>query len=262
MSAPHPPQGPPPRRPHQQGIPPHSEAAAPQRSQPREPQPSPRPAPVPPHAQPQPSAQQRPAQPRPNAQPHPPAQQRPAPQKPPAQHERRDQQPPAGSAPQQPAPPQGRVDDSLNPVSSRLIPASVLGSGIVWLIVLLVAAIPSYFFSWWILAAVAAVCLVVYGLEIVLTIRQVKAMGYRERDEDLIIRRGILVQSTTVVPYGRLQYVEVSAGPVQRMFGIAKLELHTASASTDAHISGLPRDEAHALRDRLSARGRAHLAGL
>ncbi|GAA4284676.1 PH domain-containing protein [Brevibacterium daeguense] len=96
----------------------------------------------------------------------------------------------------------------------------------------------------------------------VVVVRQVKRLGYAERGDDLLIRRGILFRSTTVVPFGRMQFVDVSSGPVERMFGLATVKLHTASAATDATIPGLPKDEADRLRDILAARGEAQLAGL
>lgn len=96
----------------------------------------------------------------------------------------------------------------------------------------------------------------------VITLRQAKAIGFAEREDDLLIRRGIMFHRTTVVPYGRLQFVDVDAGPVDRMFGLASVKLHTASASTDANIPGLPRDEAERLRDSLAGLGQANLAGL
>lgn len=92
--------------------------------------------------------------------------------------------------------------------------------------------------------------------------RQVRALGYAERDEDLLVRKGILFRSLTVVPYGRMQYVDVTAGPVARSFGIATVQLHTASAGTDAEIPGLPAAEAARLRDQLAARGEARRSGL
>lgn len=95
-----------------------------------------------------------------------------------------------------------------------------------------------------------------------LIFRQTKALGYAERTFDLLVRHGIMFHTTSVVPYGRLQYVEVSSGPIERMFGLAGVELHTASASTDATIPGLPRAEAERLRDELAARGESQLAGL
>ena len=64
------------------------------------------------------------------------------------------------------------------------------------------------------------------------------------------------------MPYGRMQYVEVAAGPVARAFGLARVQLHTASPGTDSHLAGVPAVEAARLRDRLTARGEARLAGL
>ncbi|MDO5494647.1 MAG: PH domain-containing protein [bacterium] len=92
--------------------------------------------------------------------------------------------------------------------------------------------------------------------------RQVKAIGYAEAQEDLIIRKGILFKSMTVVPYGRMQFVDVHQGPLDRAFGVSEVKLHTAAATTDASLSGLPGDEAARLRDRLTERGEARLAGL
>lgn len=92
--------------------------------------------------------------------------------------------------------------------------------------------------------------------------RQVRAMGYAERADDLLIRKGIVYRTMVVVPYGRMQYVDVQAGPLARAFGIAQVQLHTASPGTDAAIDGLPADEASRLRDQLASRGEARLAGL
>jgi membrane protein YdbS with pleckstrin-like domain len=41
-----------------------------------------------------------------------------------------------------------------------------------------------------------------------------RSWAYREREEDLIVARGVLVRRISVVPYGRMQFVEVTAGPV------------------------------------------------
>lgn len=146
-------------------------------------------------------------------------------------------------------------------VSPRLVPARVITAAI-WLVVPFVAGIVlAVVFSpwWWILAASM---LLIFVWELWLAPRQVRAMGYAEREDDLLIRRGILFRSMVVVPYGRMQFVDVSAGPLQRHLGIATVQLHTAAASTDATIPGLRPEEAELLRDRLAARGQARLAGL
>ena len=91
---------------------------------------------------------------------------------------------------------------------------------------------------------------------------QVAAIGYAEREDDLIVRRGVMFRSLTVVPYGRMQYVDVTAGPVDRALGLATVRLHTASAASDATVPGLTTEAAALLRDRLTAAGQARLAGL
>ncbi len=92
--------------------------------------------------------------------------------------------------------------------------------------------------------------------------RRVRAWSYTERDDDLIVSRGVLVRRQSVVPYGRMQFVNVTAGPVERLFRLATVKLHTAAAASDARIPGLERDEAARLRDRLAALGEAKAAGL
>ena len=92
--------------------------------------------------------------------------------------------------------------------------------------------------------------------------RRVSAWGYLERADDLLIRRGVLVQRLSVVPYGRMQFVDVTAGPIERSFGLATVRLHTAAAATDARIPGLDTAEAARLRDQLASLGEAHAAGL
>src|SRR6266705_2161071 len=89
-----------------------------------------------------------------------------------------------------------------------------------------------------------------------------RSWAYQERDDDLIVERGVLIRRLSVVPYGRMQFVDVTAGPVDRVFRLATVRLHTAAAASDARIPGLEREEAARLRDRLAALGEAKAAGL
>lgn len=160
-----------------------------------------------------------------------------------------------------PADPFDPPDVTWDRVSPRLVPARLVVVG-VWLGLPLVASalLAVLVTPWlWIVTAVCVVLMVWVGL---LVPRQVRAIGYAERDDDLLIRSGILFRELVVVPYGRMQFVDVTAGPLDRRLNIAKVQLHTASASTDAEIPGLTPDEAERLRDRLTARGEARLAGL
>lgn len=92
--------------------------------------------------------------------------------------------------------------------------------------------------------------------------RSCASWRYAEREDDLLIRRGVLIQRLVVVPYGRMQLVDVTAGPLARRFDIARVQLHTAAATTDATIPGLRPSEAARLRDALTERGEARSAGL
>jgi membrane protein YdbS with pleckstrin-like domain len=114
----------------------------------------------------------------------------------------------------------------------------------------------------WLAILVPAAALVLAAWRLVLIPRQVRAIGYAERDDDLLIRRGIFCQRTLAVPYGRRQYVDIGVGPVERGLGLCTLKLHTASPGTNATIPGLPAGEGARLREQLAARGEARLAGL
>jgi membrane protein YdbS with pleckstrin-like domain len=92
--------------------------------------------------------------------------------------------------------------------------------------------------------------------------RRVQAWAYCEREDDLLVRRGVLFTRLSVVPYGRMQFVDVTAGPVERSFGLATVRMHTAAAASDARIPGLSTADASRLRDQLAALGEAKAAGL
>jgi uncharacterized protein len=92
--------------------------------------------------------------------------------------------------------------------------------------------------------------------------RRVRAWRYQERDDDLLVGRGVLIRRLSVVPYGRMQYVEVTAGPIERLFKLARVRMHTAAFASDARIPGLEPGEAARLRDQLAALGEARAAGL
>jgi len=111
-------------------------------------------------------------------------------------------------------------------------------------------------------AAGLALAAAATGLLLVAVERRFAAWGYLEREDDLLVRRGVLVRRTSVVPYGRMQYVDVTAGPLDRRLGLATVTLHTAAAATDASVPGLLAAEAARLRDRLAALGEARQAGV
>jgi len=148
------------------------------------------------------------------------------------------------------------------PVSPRLAGARRVLMMSVLLLLAVLFALPALLLSRpWMLVLPGVV--LAFGIWSWLVIgRQVRAMGYAERADDLLFRSGVMWKRVVVVPYGRMQYVDVHAGPVDRAFGIAWVRLHTASASSHVAIPGLVPAEAARLRDRLASRGQAQLAGL
>jgi membrane protein YdbS with pleckstrin-like domain len=153
------------------------------------------------------------------------------------------------------------TDVSWLPVSPRLATGRRLAVAVPAVVLAVLALAVAAFTTWWV-AFLALVPLVAAGWAWWVIGRQVHALGYAERDEDLLVRRGLMFRSLVVVPYGRMQFVDVEAGPLARKLGYAAVQLHTASPSTDAAIPGLVPDEAARLRDRLARRGEARLAGL
>jgi membrane protein YdbS with pleckstrin-like domain len=154
--------------------------------------------------------------------------------------------------------------EGWNPVSPRLTSARRLTLLLVY--VLVVGAIVALF----VIAAVPRIAAWI-GLAVAVAVfvwlwwligRRVRSFGYAERDDDLLVTSGIMFRRLVIVPYGRMQLVDVKAGPIDRRMGITTVQLHTAAATTDASIPGLEPDTAAALRDRLAKRGEQRSAGL
>jgi uncharacterized protein len=167
------------------------------------------------------------------------------------------------------------ADDSLfaepgldwHPVSAKLVTerrVPVVAMAVIGLALLLIGiATATSSQGGYVPAMIGALLLAVAALGwFVVVPRMVGSWRYAEREQDLLVSHGRLVRRLAVVPYGRMQVIEVSANPLSRRLGIATVTLVTASATTDARIPGLPVDTAQRLRDRLAAKGEAMTAGL
>ena len=92
--------------------------------------------------------------------------------------------------------------------------------------------------------------------------RGARNWAYAEQEEDLYITCGLLVRHVIAVPYGRMQFVEVTAGPLQQAFRLSTVRLNTASPHSRGRIVGVTPREAARLRDRLTELGQTRSAGL
>lgn len=115
---------------------------------------------------------------------------------------------------------------------------------------------------WWPAGLIEVAAAVIIVARWIVIGRNWRSWGYLEREDDLYITHGVLFRTLTAVPYGRMQLVEVRTTPLQRAYGLATVQLITASASTDAVIPGLLPQEAARLRDRLTELGEVRASGL
>ena len=147
-----------------------------------------------------------------------------------------------------------------HPVSPKLVSVRSLVTLIALGLPMVLGAVLAAVITPWLWIAPGALFIIgVWSLWLIR--RQVPAIGYAEMGDELAVRRGIMFKKLTLVPYGRMQYIEVDSGPIARRYGIATVTLHTAAVS-EAEIPGLPHEEAVRLRDRLSKRSESMLAGL
>lgn len=136
------------------------------------------------------------------------------------------------------------------------IVGSAIAGGVVGTLILLVVPVP------WIGGIVLAAVAVTTVIRLIVAPRRVRSIGWILREDDLVVRRGILLSRLVAVPYGRMQLVDVNRGPVARLLGLAELRLVTAAATSDVTLPGLPEPEAAELRDALVARAEERRVGL
>ena len=168
------------------------------------------------------------------------------------------------------------VDDIFSPTGGEWVPVSprlATARRTVLVISGVLTAVAWSVVTFWLGATVApaltvigavGLVVIVAGVAVALALigRVVRSWGYALTDDILYIRRGRVFRSLVAVPYARLQFVDVTAGPLDRRFDLAGVQLHTASAATDANIPGLPSERAAELRDTLTTLSEGRYAGL
>ena len=103
--------------------------------------------------------------------------------------------------------------------------------------------------------------IVALGVTIFIPGRRYRAWTYRTSEDELHIQQGIWVRSRTIIPFGRVQHIDVSQGPVERHYGVATLTLHTAGTRSAAvALPGLDLDQAEQMRDGIRSKIRQDLA--
>ncbi len=143
------------------------------------------------------------------------------------------------------------LDGTWHQISPRYAVSQVLQNVIFIVFVVVAAAVLALALdqTWaWIPAGVVVLITLI---TLVVIPRQARAVGYMLRADDIVFRKGILWQRMIAVPYGRMQLVDITQGPLDRAFGISQLKMVTAAATTGVQIPGLAQTAAEALRDTL-----------
>ena len=75
-------------------------------------------------------------------------------------------------------------------------------------------------------------------------------LGYRLTDRLLQVVRGWMFHTDTIVPFVRVQHIDVTRGPVEKLFGTATLVVHTAGTHNSiVKVPGLAPETAAEIRD-------------
>ncbi|WP_314507000.1 PH domain-containing protein [uncultured Microbacterium sp.] len=142
-------------------------------------------------------------------------------------------------------------DGTWHQLARQYVWVQLISTGAFALVVLAAVLLLTLLWGQWWAWIPGGIFLAILAWTMIITPRQARAYGYQLRDDDLVFRRGILWQRVVAVPYGRMQLIDITHGPLDRGFGIAQLKLVTAAASTGVVIPGLKQQAAEQLRDTL-----------
>lgn len=85
-------------------------------------------------------------------------------------------------------------------------------------------------------------------------LRRYHAKGFAMSADRLRVVRGLWFHSDSVVPFGRVQHIDVHQGPVERNYKLATLVLHTAGThNSSVSLPGLLHEDALAMRETIRA---------
>lgn len=139
----------------------------------------------------------------------------------------------------------------------------ILGYGLFVIITGAIAAVGVVFGGWAYLATLPLLVVIADIIRVaIITPRQVRAIRYAETDDECIVEKGILFKEVRVVPYGRMQQVDIDQNPFLRHYGLKNVTLVTAAAAANVFIPGVEAEEADRLRQKFTKLGRAQMEGL
>ncbi len=123
-----------------------------------------------------------------------------------------------------------------------------------FLIAAVVLGLAGAFPAPWTWAPLAVPVLIALVFVLLVPIKRYLARGYHMSSDRLRVVRGVMFHADTVVPFSRVQHLDVEQGPLERAFGIARLILHTAGThNSSVTLPGLRHGDAVAMREEIRA---------
>jgi len=144
-------------------------------------------------------------------------------------------------------------DLDLESLDKRYLTAELIGASIFWILFGGSGLVFIYFNLWeapeWLSLVLMSLLLLVILFSFITTIFGFKRKKYALREKDIIYQAGLFWRTFTILPFSRIQHVEVHQGPIDRIFDLGKLKVYTAGgSSSDLSISGLAIDKAHSIK--------------
>lgn len=170
-----------------------------------------------------------------------------------------EQTPQTVSVDHPPVDPARRYNQGLTPLHPPQKTLMRLNGLLTWLPLVVVAAIadiavqtqlPGELFGYspWTILEVVAVMALFFILA--LPGRKYRRWGYDMGDEQLRVLRGFLWRTDTIVPFNRIQHIDVAQGPLQRLFDLSTLIVHTAGTHNSiVTLPGLATADAEEMRE-------------
>lgn len=108
----------------------------------------------------------------------------------------------------------------------------------------------------WVLPIAGATFVLAVSLALILPSVRYRHCGYQLRQSDLVVHKGALWRTVSLIPHARIQHVDTRTGPLERWLGLARVVVYTAGTiGAQTTLPGLAVEDAEALRDRLAALG-------
>jgi len=107
--------------------------------------------------------------------------------------------------------------------------------------------------------SVTGLLLLIFAFYLISTKKAFVRKSYSIRQNDIIFRTGLLFSRVTIIPYNRIQHVELMIGPTEKLFKLCSLKVFTAGGSqSDIILPGLNPEKANKIKSFVISKTSSH----